>query len=47
MDDLVWDGNTAELICFFDLFFRGDKDLNIATSENANKLATHEWVFIN
>ena len=40
-EDLVWDKNTGELIGFVD---SGDQDLNFATLENKNKLATHVLV---
>ena len=42
-EDLVWDKTTGELIGFVDL---GDTDLNYATFQNAQQLATHILVFM-
>ena len=42
-EKLVWDKHSGELIGFFDL---GDININYATLENAQKLATHVLVFL-
>ncbi len=42
-EDLVWDKNSGELIGFIDL---GDAEINYATLDKSNKLATHVLVFL-
>ena len=42
-DDLVWNKNTGELIGFVDL---GDIDLNYATLQKSDNLASHVLVFL-
>ena len=42
-EDLVWDKTTGKLISFEDL---GDRDLNYATLQNAQQLATHLLIFM-
>ena len=42
-EDLVWDKTTGKLMGFVDL---GDIDLNYATLQNVQQLATHILVFM-
>ena len=42
-ENLVWDKTTEKLISFVDL---GDRDLNYATLQNAQQLATHILIFM-
>ena len=42
-ENLVWDKHSGELIGFVDL---GDININYATLENVQKLATHVLVFL-